>query len=164
MREETRTTRILGELKAQGVRLCIDDFGTGYSSLSYLRRFALDVLKIDRSFVSEMLNNSESREIVKTIISLGSNLGMEVVAEGVETAKQVEELKKRTKNWSFFRLTNVMRRGDTISAGRYLPRSSPSCSKPAFLKQPSSFTGKHFSCNRADELFQNVSPEFSSAS
>jgi len=50
-----------------------------------LRRFALDILKIDRSFVSEMLNNSESQEIVKTILSLGSNLGMEVVAEGVET-------------------------------------------------------------------------------
>jgi len=65
MRDEERTTRILSELKALGVRLCIDDFGTGYSSLSYLRRFALDVLKIDRSFVSEMLNNSESLEIVK---------------------------------------------------------------------------------------------------
>lgn len=93
MRDEERTTRILSELKALGVRLCIDDFGTGYSSLSYLRRFALDVLKIDRSFVSEMLINSESREIVKTILSLGSNLGMEVVAEGVETPEQVSLLK-----------------------------------------------------------------------
>jgi predicted signal transduction protein with EAL and GGDEF domain len=93
MRDEERTTRILRELKALGVRLCIDDFGTGYSSLSYLRRFALDVLKIDRSFVSEMLNNSESQEIVKTILSLGSNLGMEVVAEGVETPEQVSRLK-----------------------------------------------------------------------
>ena len=93
MRDEERTTRILGELKALGVRLCIDDFGTGYSSLSYLRRFALDVLKIDRSFVSEMLINGESQEIVKTILSLGSNLGMEVVAEGVETPEQVSRLK-----------------------------------------------------------------------
>ena len=93
MRDEERTTRILRELKTLGVRLCIDDFGTGYSSLSYLRRFALDVLKIDRSFVSEMLNNSESQEIVKTILSLGSNLGMEVVAEGVETPDQVSQLK-----------------------------------------------------------------------
>jgi EAL domain-containing protein (putative c-di-GMP-specific phosphodiesterase class I) len=93
MRDEERTTRILRELKTLGVRLCIDDFGTGYSSLSYLRRFALDVLKIDRSFVSEMLNNSESQEIVKTILSLGSNLGMEVVAEGVETPDQVSRLK-----------------------------------------------------------------------
>jgi len=93
MRDEVRTTRILSELKALGVRLCIDDFGTGYSSLSYLRRFALDILKIDRSFVSEMLINIESQEIVKTILSLGSNLGMEVVAEGVETSDQASLLK-----------------------------------------------------------------------
>jgi predicted signal transduction protein with EAL and GGDEF domain len=93
MRDEERTTQILSELKSLGVRLCIDDFGTGYSSLSYLRRFALDILKIDRSFVSEMLNNSESQEIVKTILSLGNNLGMEVVAEGVESIEQVSLLK-----------------------------------------------------------------------
>ncbi len=93
MRDEERTTRILSQLRELGVSLCIDDFGTGYSSLSYLRRFALDLLKIDRSFVSEMLSNSESLEIVKTILSLGSNLGMEVVAEGVETAEQASLLK-----------------------------------------------------------------------
>jgi diguanylate cyclase (GGDEF)-like protein len=93
MRDEKHTTRILTELRKLGVRLCIDDFGTGYSSLSYLRRFALDILKIDRSFISDMLENSESREIVKTILSLGSNLGMKVVAEGVETPEQVTQLK-----------------------------------------------------------------------
>ena len=93
MRDEARTTRILGELRTLGVRLCIDDFGTGYSSLSYLRRFALDILKIDRSFISEMLNSSESREIVKTLMNLGTNLGMEVVAEGVELVEQVSLLK-----------------------------------------------------------------------
>jgi diguanylate cyclase (GGDEF)-like protein len=93
MRDEERTTRILRDLKTLGVRLCMDDFGTGFSSLSYLRRFALDILKIDRSFVSEMMKNSESREIVKTVLSLGRNLGMEVVAEGVETAEQVNLLR-----------------------------------------------------------------------
>ncbi|MGA2813877.1 MAG: EAL domain-containing protein [Candidatus Acidiferrum sp.] len=93
MRDEERTTRILSELRGLGVRLCIDDFGTGYSSLSYLRRFALDVLKIDRSFVADMLNNGESREIVKTILNLGNNLGMDVVAEGVESSEQVQLLK-----------------------------------------------------------------------
>src|SRR5580704_3484517 len=92
MHDEERTTRILSELKALGVRLCIDDFGTGYSSLSYLRRFALDILKIDRSFVSAMLENSESQEIVKTILSLGNNLGMEIVAEGVESVEQANLL------------------------------------------------------------------------
>ena len=93
MRDEVRTTRILGELRNLGVRLCIDDFGTGYSSLSYLRRFALDILKIDRSFVTDLLNNSESQEIVKTILSLGRNLRMKVVAEGVETCEQMTLLK-----------------------------------------------------------------------
>ena len=90
--DEERAARILAELKALGVRLCMDDFGTGYSSLSYLRRFSLDVLKIDRSFVSDMVSNTESREIVKTILRLGRNLGIEVVAEGVETAEQVSLL------------------------------------------------------------------------
>jgi predicted signal transduction protein with EAL and GGDEF domain len=93
MRDEERTTRVLSELRKLGVRLCIDDFGTGYSSLSYLRRFALDILKIDRSFVTDMLNNSESEEIVKTILSLGRNLRMNVVAEGVETREQMTMLK-----------------------------------------------------------------------
>lgn len=93
MRDEVSTTRILSELRKLGVCLCIDDFGTGYSSLSYLRRFALDILKIDRSFVTDMLNNSESEEIVKTILSLGRNLRMKVVAEGVETSGQMTLLK-----------------------------------------------------------------------
>jgi predicted signal transduction protein with EAL and GGDEF domain len=93
MRDEVSTTRILSELRKLGVCLCIDDFGTGYSSLSYLRRFALDILKIDRSFVTDMLNNSESEEIVKTILSLGRNLRMKVVAEGVETSEQMTLLK-----------------------------------------------------------------------
>jgi len=92
MRDEERTTRILSELREMGVRLCIDDFGTGYSSLSYLRRFALDILKIDRSFVSDMIDNSESQEIVKTVLSLGRNLGMKVIAEGVETHDQMSLL------------------------------------------------------------------------
>ncbi|HEV3482637.1 MAG TPA: EAL domain-containing protein [Candidatus Acidoferrales bacterium] len=92
MEDEERAARIFGELKTLGVRLCLDDFGTGYSSLSYLRRFSLDVLKIDRSFVSDMVSNTESREIVKTILRLGGNLGIEVIAEGVETAEQVSLL------------------------------------------------------------------------
>jgi EAL domain-containing protein (putative c-di-GMP-specific phosphodiesterase class I) len=92
MEDEERAARIFGELKTLGVRLCMDDFGTGYSSLSYLRRFSLDVLKIDRSFVSDMVSNTESREIVKTILRLGRNLGIEVIAEGVETAEQVSLL------------------------------------------------------------------------
>jgi predicted signal transduction protein with EAL and GGDEF domain len=93
MREVERAARIFGELKSLGVGLSMDDFGTGYSSLSYLRRFPLDTLKIDRSFVSEMEDTSESRAIVQMIMSLGRYLGMEMVAEGVETAEQVSLLR-----------------------------------------------------------------------
>ena len=88
MRDVERAARILGELRTLGVGLSMDDFGTGYSSLSHLRRFPLDTLKIDRSFVSEMENSSDSRAIVQMIVSLGRSLGMEIVAEGVEGAKQ----------------------------------------------------------------------------
>ena len=88
-----RTIRVVTGLKRLGVRLSIDDFGTGYSSLSYLRRFPMDTLKIDRSFVRNLSSNPENLEIVRTIMSLARNLGMDVVAEGAETADEIEQLK-----------------------------------------------------------------------
>jgi predicted signal transduction protein with EAL and GGDEF domain len=93
MQDAERTTRILNEFKALGLYTSIDDFGTGYSSLSYLSRLPLDILKLDRTFVSGMDKNKESRHIVHTIISLAHNLGMDVVAEGIETLAQADELK-----------------------------------------------------------------------
>jgi EAL domain-containing protein (putative c-di-GMP-specific phosphodiesterase class I) len=88
-----RTVRVVKGLKDLGVRLSIDDFGTGYSSLSYLRRFPMDTLKIDRSFVQNLPTNPENLEIIRTIMSLARNLGMDVVAEGAETADEIAQLK-----------------------------------------------------------------------
>ncbi len=85
--------KMLKELKKLGVQLSIDDFGTGYSSLSYLHRFPIDTLKIDRSFVSTMEDGSENGEIVRTVISLAKTLGMNVVAEGIETVHQLHQLR-----------------------------------------------------------------------
>ena len=84
---------MLKELRALGVKLSIDDFGTGYSSLSYLHRFPFDTLKIDRSFVGRMEEQTDNVEIVKTIMVLAHNLGMDVVAEGVETEEQLAQLR-----------------------------------------------------------------------
>jgi EAL domain-containing protein (putative c-di-GMP-specific phosphodiesterase class I) len=85
--------RKLQQLKEMGVLLAMDDFGTGYSSLSYLSQFPIDVLKIDRSFVSRMDAEQDKRAIIGTIIKLAHDLNMTVIAEGVETREQMEYLR-----------------------------------------------------------------------
>ncbi|MDB5998190.1 MAG: response regulator [Pseudomonas sp.] len=87
------TVTSLNRLKAMGVRLAIDDFGTGYSSLSYLRRFPIDVLKIDQSFIRGLSNDINDAALVSAIISLGRSLKLTIIAEGVETLEQLDFLK-----------------------------------------------------------------------
>jgi diguanylate cyclase (GGDEF)-like protein/PAS domain S-box-containing protein len=93
MKDAPSTEKTMSQLHALGVKLSIDDFGTGYSSLSYLRRFAVDTLKIDQSFVSKMEESRENYAIVRTVVALSRSLGLDVVAEGVETPGQLEKLK-----------------------------------------------------------------------
>ncbi len=93
MHNAEEAAAILAELKALGVGIAVDDFGTGYSSLAYLRRFPLDQLKIDRSFVRDAVREAEAAAIVQGILGLAKNLRLETVAEGVETVEQLEFLK-----------------------------------------------------------------------
>jgi EAL domain-containing protein (putative c-di-GMP-specific phosphodiesterase class I) len=86
---------ILAPLKDKGVRVSIDNFGTGYSSLGYLRKFPLDALKIDPSFVRQIDIAPDDTTIVSAIINMGQNLGLRIIAEGVETATDLQFLKTR---------------------------------------------------------------------
>jgi diguanylate cyclase (GGDEF)-like protein/PAS domain S-box-containing protein len=94
MEKARYTDPMLEHLRDLSIRLSIDDFGTGYSSLSYLRRFEIDTLKIDSSFVSKITQDDESSEIVRAIVSLAHNLGKDMIAEGVETASQLALLEE----------------------------------------------------------------------
>ncbi|NLW04573.1 MAG: EAL domain-containing protein, partial [Pseudomonadaceae bacterium] len=92
LKDQQRLLQMLQQLKQLGVKLSIDDFGTGYSNLSYLKRFAVDKLKIDQSFVQDMENDSDNYALVRAIIQLAHSLGLSVTAEGVETEQQVKIL------------------------------------------------------------------------
>jgi len=94
MSDITPAVDLLHRMKALGVNLSIDDFGTGYSSLSYLSRFPIDVLKIDRSFVADITRDANDEAIVTSIIALAHNLKLAVIAEGVETAEQLDYLRR----------------------------------------------------------------------
>jgi EAL domain-containing protein (putative c-di-GMP-specific phosphodiesterase class I) len=108
--DPVRTTAILDRLASMGVRLSIDDFGTGYSSLAYLKRLPITEIKIDRSFVMGMGTNDDDATIVRSTIDLGRNLGLEVVAEGVESEAIWKELRAL---------------GCTVAQGYYLSRPLP---------------------------------------
>ncbi|MCH7481189.1 MAG: EAL domain-containing protein, partial [Chloroflexi bacterium] len=87
------TLNMLADLRALNVHLCLDDFGTGFSSLSYLHKFPIDSLKIDKSFISRIDQNGNGSDVIRTILNLADQLRMNVVAEGVEEAYQLEFLR-----------------------------------------------------------------------
>ncbi|RUP13274.1 MAG: GGDEF domain-containing protein, partial [Methylobacterium sp.] len=93
LQENDRTLQTLHRLRELGVRVSMDDFGTGYSSLSYLRSFPFDKIKIDRSFVKDLTSKPDGEAIIRAIAGLGKSLGMTTVAEGVETAEQMQRIR-----------------------------------------------------------------------
>jgi EAL domain-containing protein (putative c-di-GMP-specific phosphodiesterase class I) len=115
MENRERTIRLLDQLYALGLHLAIDDFGTGYSSLSALQRFPISTLKIDKSFVRHVSSNPDDATIVSTIIQMGRNLDMDVVAEGVESEDQLAFLQKLGCNY-----VQGLLFGDPMSSDSYL--------------------------------------------
>ena len=105
MHDADAAIAVLHRLDALGIQLAIDDFGTGYSSLAYLKQFPVDILKIDRSFVMTLADDPQDRAIVQTVINLAQSLGMDVTAEGIETAAQAEVLNelgcRRGQGWLY---------------------------------------------------------------
>jgi EAL domain-containing protein (putative c-di-GMP-specific phosphodiesterase class I) len=89
MADVVESATVLRELKSLGISIAVDDFGTGYSSLSYLSRLPIDRLKIDQSFIARMISDKHDRDIVQAILSLAHVLGLQVIAEGVETEEQL---------------------------------------------------------------------------
>lgn len=114
----------LSSIRARGIELSIDDFGTGYSSLSYLPRFPINTLKIDRSFVSQMTFDAENLEIVRAIASLAHSIGIDVVAEGIETVEQLEIL--QTLGCEYGQGYLISKPLDSHSAAEFIKKSSNS--------------------------------------
>jgi EAL domain-containing protein (putative c-di-GMP-specific phosphodiesterase class I) len=119
MADPVRVRGVVEQLKKTGVRIAIDDFGTGYSSLSYLKTLPVDVLKIDRSFVMSMTVDKSDRAIVRSTIDLAHNLGLSVVAEGVDNEETLEEL---------------ARYGCDVAQGFYISR--PQAAERIYLNAP----------------------------
>jgi len=124
MKDAEEGVRALSSLKAAGMRLALDDFGTGYSSLGHLKRFPLDEVKIDRTFIRDVATNPEDAEIVLAIISLAHSLRLKVVAEGVETAAQLSFLRTHgcdeLQGYYFARPLNVEECTQALKEGRRL--------------------------------------------
>ena len=115
MENPDRTIKLLDQLYALGLHLAIDDFGTGYSSLSAMQQFPISTLKIDKSFVREAATNPDDATIVGTIVQMGRNLNMDVVAEGVESEEQLSFLQQLNCTY-----VQGLLFGDPMSSDNYL--------------------------------------------
>jgi diguanylate cyclase (GGDEF)-like protein/PAS domain S-box-containing protein len=138
MRDVERTTQRLHELKALSIQLVIDDFGTGYSSLAYLRQFPITVLKIDRTFVNRLGTDPQDDAIVRSIVTLSRDLGMEVVAEGIETPAQLETLRALGcdygQGYYFSRPLPSAQAEELVTLEAGMPTSAPGQVTPAPLR------------------------------
>lgn len=133
--DQTHTMQVLHGLRQLGVRVALDDFGTGYSSLSYLRSFPFNTLKIDRSFVTELLSRDDSRAIIDTIVSLAHTLRMNTVAEGVEEVEQIGALHQHgCQQVQGFYISRPMPAGDVAAFIRnWKPLRTPAYKPPRAL-------------------------------
>jgi len=126
MEDAESTASALGQLKAIGVRLAVDDFGTGYSSLSYLTRFPIDTLKLDQSFVHNILASPDDATVVSAIVSMGKRLKHRVIAEGVETLDELVFLQahgcKEGQGYYFGRPVMAQQFAQSLEAGMTFPR------------------------------------------
>jgi EAL domain-containing protein (putative c-di-GMP-specific phosphodiesterase class I) len=139
MRDAVRAAAMMEKLKAAGASLAIDDFGTGYSSLSYLKRFPIDKLKIDRSFVMDVPGDPNDTAIVRSIVALAHGLGLQVIAEGAETDAQMEFLRAH---------------GCGVVQGYFVSRPLPAADVPAFI---SHWENKQQSQRKSPPALENVS-------
>ncbi len=132
MRDVEKTLRILTGLKDMGIRIAIDDFGIGYSSLATLKRFPLDTIKIDRSFIRDVASVAEDKELTEAIIAMGRTLSLTVVAQGVETKEQADFLRQNACDefQGFYlnrplpadQITELLRTQADVSGYRHKPR------------------------------------------
>jgi EAL domain-containing protein (putative c-di-GMP-specific phosphodiesterase class I) len=93
MHDPASTLERISQLKSLGISVAIDGFGSGYSSLAYLRKFPVDILKIDRSFMASMTSSERSSALIHSLVQLGKSLGLDTVAEGIEEQQQLEQLR-----------------------------------------------------------------------